>query len=116
MELERKFAVIRSGDVPVSIMAVTTPESEPKKWEAAYLGRSFIQQHMYAAILARRDEPSLRAYGMVIADPFRIAVDIPLVEPTPNETLLQKAYQTTFFGDIDQEKYHAFATDGSNID
>ena len=87
-------------------------EEELKNWESAFLGKEeFWTEQAYLASLALRREPSIKIYALLRSNPLRTIIDIPLNDPTPQEILAREAYLgTTVFGEIDPEKYRAFAT------
>lgn len=110
MEFGRRIGLLRpkmasSGD-PKSEMA----EYEVKRWEEAFLAKSLLQEDVYAALLALRCDPSKKVYASLAVGPRRVSIDIPLKDQTPQKTLVQSAYETTFFGEVNPEKYRAFAT------
>lgn len=111
MEFGRQFGLLRPKTVPSGDPKSEVTEHEAKRWEEAFLGRSLFQQDVYAVLLALRNDPSKKIYASLVVDPYRVSIDIPLVDHTPQETLIQQAYKTTFFGEVVPEKYHAFATD-----
>ena len=109
MELGRLIDILKPKAVLSGDFRSEVAEQEVKRWEEAYLGRSLFQD-VYVALLALRNDPSKKVYATLVVDPWSVRIDIPLADHTPEETLIQQAYETTIFGEIDPEKYRPFAT------
>jgi hypothetical protein len=87
-------------------------EEERKQWETAYLGKDFLGKREYGVSLTLHDNPSIRVFAAISTDSLGVEIDIPLIDRTPEQELLNEAYlNTTLFGEIDPEKYRSFATE-----
>lgn len=100
-------------------MALERVEEEAKKWEQAHLGRNIYWGEMHLAFLVLRSDPTKRVYTSLLSglqnDSFFTA--IPLIDHTPQDRLAEEAYlRSTFMGEVDPEKYRAFATGEFNSD
>ncbi|MEK7605428.1 MAG: hypothetical protein AAB478_02770 [Patescibacteria group bacterium] len=115
------------AEVPPSVSATTAAQSETrasevldqerKQWEAAYIGRDFLGKREYLLSLALRDDPLKRIYAALGINDLGAEIDIPLTDLTPQEELARDAYlKATFFGEVDPDKYHEFATDSFTKD
>ena len=92
-------------------------DQERKQWEAAYIGRDFLGKREYLLSLSLRDDPSKRIYATLGITDLGAEIDIPLTDLTPQEELARDAYlKSTFFGEVDPDKYHEFATDSFTKD
>lgn len=110
MEFGRRIGLPQPKNAPSGDPKSEVAEHEIRKWEEAFLGKSLFQQDEYAVLLVLRSDPSKRLYGSLVVDPRRVLIDIPLVDHTPEEALARQVYETTFFGEVDPEKYRATAT------
>ncbi|MCL4365746.1 hypothetical protein M1437_00785 [Patescibacteria group bacterium] len=111
MKLERLRELLGLKTVPSSDSRAEVAKLEIRRWEEAFLGKSLLEQDRYAVLLALRSNPSQRVYASLAIDSSRVLIDVPLEDHTPQEILAQRAYETTFFGQEDPEKYRAFATE-----
>lgn len=116
MELLRRFRALRPEALPNPEPPVAPTDVDTEAWEHAFLGRYWFQGNVCCATLALRSDDSKKAYAYMSVSPRRVSLDIPLLDHTPQETLLQKAYETTFFGEVVPERYRAFAKDEFNRD
>lgn len=118
---------LNMAEVPPATATVTAAQSETrrsealdqerKQWEAAYIGRDFLGKREYLLSLTLRDDPSKKIYAALGTNDLGAEIDIPLTDPTPQEELSRDAYlKATFFGEVDPEKYHEFATDSFRKD
>lgn len=109
MERLRRLGIPRSETSPEVKSTVAHSDVGTEAWERAYLGKS-LSRDVYCATLALSADNSKEVYAFMIADPLRVSLDIPLVDHTPQDTLLQEASETTFFGKVVPKRYRAFAT------
>lgn len=86
---------------------------ERERWDAALLGPTFFKDgYEYVTTLALRSDPTKKVYALLKTNSLGAGIDIPLIDDTPDEKLVEDAYlRSTFFGDIDPGKYYGFATE-----
>ncbi|HVZ58639.1 MAG TPA: hypothetical protein VG935_02705 [Patescibacteria group bacterium] len=87
---------------------------ETKKWEAAYFGENIFHTQGYAVTLSPSEDLAHTIYASLEQKTYGTEIDIPLVDPTPDSDLVTAAYKSsTFFGELDPDKFRQFATNWS---
>lgn len=104
IELARELGLLSPKTLPSAY------HTEGIKWEPAFLGTNMFQREVYLASLALQGATPKRAYAFMITNGYSTSIDVPLIDPTPDDRLAQQAYETTFFGEVDPERYRTFAT------
>ena len=105
MGIERIFKSTRPEAAPSAEL-----KSEIKKWKEASFDGPICLRGEYAILLSLRSDSSKKVYASLVVYPSRVNIDIPVMDNTPQEELIKSAYDTTFFGEVDPEKYREFAT------
>ncbi|SRR5260221_3074391 len=101
-----------SGDLLSGIDPREASQDQRQLWQSAYAGTNFLDTKSYLVLLALRDDPTKKIYATLEIGRLGVKIDIPLEEHTPQVELLNEAYlHSTFFGEIDPERYREHATE-----
>lgn len=99
--------------------ALLTPEVPTNRWSETQLESDlFYREGPCLGVLSTNDGSEKKVYTMLTRfglTEYSAGVDIPLKEPTPTNILVEQAYlNSTFFGEIDPEKYRKYALNPYN--